>query len=588
MVNQQNKQYRDKRRMRTIYKIKNTENINLFDPIKTIFANRNVSPEDIEWYINPTKFEYDSSLLKNIDKGVSLLLSHIEKGNHIHIQIDKDCDGINSAAILYNYLTKTFKGINLTWSNHLADKKHGINPELVEPTVSLLLVPDAGSNDLTEQKILHDRGVDVLIIDHHESDKVTEHSVIINNQLDDYPNKWLSGAGMCLKFVEHIDKTIGKNNAKDFRDLSSWGMIGDAMKLSSKETKWLMTDGINNVKNEFLKEMIKENVDKDVELSPSIFSFKINPKLNSYLRMASVEELDDLFKAFIGHQEVTINPRLRKADKSETWARRLTRICNNMYAKQRKLKETLLEDLSAKIEREKLYENSFIVVEIEGEFEMNMSGYISSFLVNKYRKPTLVLRKDEKDGKFLVGSMRGYDSFLADTKGFLQGLNLFDVAEGHSQAAGLRISYDKFKKLDTMINEALTELDSEEVHIVDMVLPSTMLTKTFVSQIEKFSGVWGKGLENPMWAIENLEVNMNDAFIMGKNEDMIKMIFNGIEVIKFSGVDTLKDLKADGKTVVLNVVGKTGMNSWKGNLTPQFIIEDFEIVEVKEAVRFVF
>src|SRR5690606_22971498 len=102
------------------------------------------------------------------------------------------------------------------------------------------------------------------------------------------------------------------------------------------------------------------NVDQDVELTPSVFSYKINPKLSSYLRMATVEELDDLFKAFIGHQEITINNRLRKADKTETWARRITRICNNMYAKQRKLKEKLLEDLSAKIEREKLYENSFI------------------------------------------------------------------------------------------------------------------------------------------------------------------------------------------------------------------------------------
>lgn len=574
--------------MRTIYKIKNTENVNLFDPIKTIFANRNVSPEDIEWYINPTKFKYDSSLLKNIDKGVSLLLSHIENGNHIHIQIDKDLDGFTSSAILYNYLKRAYPTISLTWSNHLADKKHGINPELVTETVSLLIVPDAGSNDVDEHKILHDRGVDVLIIDHHESDKVAEHALIINNQLDDYPNKWLSGAGMVLKFIEHIDKAIGKNNAKDFRDLSAWGLIGDAMQLSSKETKWLMTDGINNVKNEFLKEMIKENVDKDVELSPSIFSYKINPKLNSYLRMASVEELDELFKAFIGHQEVTINPRLRKADKSETWARRLTRICNNMYAKQRKLKETLLEDLSAKIEREKLYENSFIVVEIEGEFEMNMSGYISSFLVNKYRKPTLVLRKDEKDDKFLVGSMRGYDSFLSDTKNFLQKLNLFDVAEGHAQASGLRISYDNFKRLDVQINNALADLDSEGAHLVDLVLPANMINVDFVSQVEKFSHVWGKGLEQPQFAAENIEVNLSDAYIMGKTEDMIKIMYAGVELVKFNGVEKLKDLKADGKTAVLNLVGKTGMNSWKGSLTPQFIIEDFEIVEVKDQVRFVF
>lgn len=133
-----------------------------------------------------------------------------------------------------------------------------------------------------------------------------------------------------------LDEKLGLNYANDYLDLVAFGMVGDAMQLSSKETKWLITKGLSNIKNEFLKEIIKENVDDGVELTPSALSFKCNPKINAYLRMASTEELDELFMALLGHQEVTENPRLRKADKSETWARRITRICNNMYAKQRK------------------------------------------------------------------------------------------------------------------------------------------------------------------------------------------------------------------------------------------------------------
>lgn len=74
----------------SIYLLKNKESVNLFDPIQTVFANRNIEKEDIAWYINPQPFEYDSSLLGNIQGGVNSLLSHIENGNHIHIQIDKD------------------------------------------------------------------------------------------------------------------------------------------------------------------------------------------------------------------------------------------------------------------------------------------------------------------------------------------------------------------------------------------------------------------------------------------------------------------------------------------------------------------
>jgi single-stranded-DNA-specific exonuclease len=497
-------------------------------------------------------------------------------------------DGFTSASELVLYLVKTFPSIKLTWSNHLPDKKHGVNPELIPVETNLFILPDGGSNDYEIYEDLNNKGIDILILDHHEADSYSEHALTINPQLDDYPNKWISGAGVVYKFIQQIDKTLGLSFAEDYADLSAWGMVGDAMQLAPKETKWLVSNGLSNIQNEFFNELIKENVDEGVEVTPNVLSFKVNPKVNAYLRMATTEELDDLFKAFIGHQEITFNARLRKADKSETWARRITRICNNMYQKQRKLKEKLLEELSAKIEREKLHENSFIVVEIEGDFEMNMSGYIASFLVTKYRKPTLVLRKDEKDEKFLVGSMRGYDTLMIDTKDFLQGLNLFDFVEGHQGASGIRIGYDNFKLLDNAINQALYELDTDESHVVDLILPASNINKPFIIEMEKFSGVWGKGLEVPMYAIEQLEVNLGDAELIGKEQNIIKFNVNSIEFIKFSDIGTLLDLKLDNKTATLNVVGKTGLNSWRGNVTPQFVIEAIEIVEVKDSARFVF
>ena len=36
----------------------------------------------------------------------------------------------------------------------------------------------------------------VLVIDHHEAEKYSEHACVINNQMCDYPTKSLSGAGV--------------------------------------------------------------------------------------------------------------------------------------------------------------------------------------------------------------------------------------------------------------------------------------------------------------------------------------------------------------------------------------------------------
>lgn len=571
-----------------MYKLINKQNIDVFQPINTIFSNRNIAPEDIEWYIKPTKFEHSPLLLKNIKEAAELLLSHVQKKSHIHVQIDKDLDGFTSSAILINYLKRVYPNVNITWSNHTPKKKHGIDIDLIPETVNLLIVPDAGSSEYEIHKRLVEKGIEVLVADHHECLSYSEHALVVNNQLDDYPNKWLSGAGVVYKFIQLLDEQLGFNHADNYLDLVAFGMVGDAMQLSSKETKWLVTKGLSNIKNEFLKEIIKENVDDGVEITPSILSFKCNPKINAYLRIASTEELDELFLALLGYQKITENPRLRKADKSETWARRITRICNNMYAKQRKLKEKLLIELSEKIEKNKLYENMFMILEIEGDFEMNMSGYVASSLVSKYKKPTLILRKSEDDENQLVGSMRGYDKLMVDTKDFLQGLDLFESVEGHQGASGLKINTKNFTLLDESINEALEHIDIDETIEVDLVFPGKSITKDFIMDMDKYSHIWGKGIESPTFAVTNLEFNLGDSIVMGKNQDMIKLSHNGVSYLKFNDAEELIKLKDGNKTAVLNVVGRTGVNNYRGNAEPQFIIEAFEILEVKDTARFVF
>jgi single-stranded-DNA-specific exonuclease len=53
----------------------------------------------------------------------------------------------------------------------------------------------------------------VLVIDHHEADRVSEHACIINNQLCDYPTKSLSGVGMVYKFCSYIDRLLNVDYA---------------------------------------------------------------------------------------------------------------------------------------------------------------------------------------------------------------------------------------------------------------------------------------------------------------------------------------------------------------------------------------
>lgn len=553
---------------------------NIFSPLDTIFSNRGISTEDMKWYLNPTPYEYDSSLLGNIDKGMFLLLDHIEKGSHIHIQIDGDMDGAFSFTILMNYLIETFPNIKITWSNHTDKKKHGIEVELIPPETKLLIIPDASSNEYEIHKQLYDKGIDILIADHHEAPHYSEHATVINNQLDDYPNKWLSGTSIIYKLVQHIDKHLGLNNSKKYRDLNALGLIGDGMDLSSKETYWLVKDGLANIENELIKELVKENVDKGVELTPTVIAFKINPKINSLIRTGTSQEKDEFTMALLGHQEITINNRLRREDKSETWARRMTRTCNNTYSRQRKLRDQILSELEAKIEEEKLYENHFIIVEIEGEFNMNMSGYVAMFLVNRHLKPVIVLRKNEKGE--LVGSLRGYDLFMRNTKDFLNSLKLFNFAEGHQGACGVGISPDNRLLLDEKISEALSHVEKEEAYLVDFEMNVRSMSDSFIEEMDAYDYLWGRGIEKPMYAITDISVSASDIQLIGKAQNVLKFNKGNVEYVQFSADPELVKLKDEGMDLILTIIGQTSINSWLGNKTSQVVIESVQVVEAKE------
>lgn len=571
-----------------IYQLKGANN--LFNVVEVLAENRGLSKEELEWHLSPTKVEHPASDLPNMEKGVNVLFDHIARSSSIFVVIDNDNDGLSSSSILVSYLRKVFNR-DFNFGLHV-NKKHGIEIDLIPEGTDLIIAPDSLSSEYEIYEELAKKGIELILLDHHECEKDSEFATIVNPKLPEsiYPNTEISGAGMVYKFIQEIDKRLSKNEADYYLDLVAFGMVGDAMKISNAETKWLITKGLSQINNEFLKELVKKNLDDETELTPTVLSFKLLPKINSLIRVGTQEDKMELFKAMCGHEEITTNPKLRRPNKEESYGERVARICNNTYAKQARMRDKIYEELKLQIAEKDLDKNRIIVLEVESEFPENFTGYIGSKIVGDYRKPVVVLREDTKKENegFRVGSLRGYDPLIEDGNAFLNTLGLFEYVSGHPNAAGVKIKFDNIKFLNEAINEALYELDVDESYMVDLIMNAKSLTKDFILDVSRYDKLWGKGLEQPLYAVEQLEVNLGDAQTIGKTENILKFATNGIEFIKFSDIESLLDLKLDNKTAILNVVGKTGLNSWKGNVTPQFVIEAVEIVEVKDSARFVF
>ena len=165
--------------------------------IEQVLLNRGI--QDVQHYLNTVDTDILSPLdLDNIQNGAKLLVSHIAQKSKVFVIIDSDCDGYCSSALLINYLNNLFPAFvqnNISYSPHTG-KQHGIILDMIPEDVKLVIAPDSASSDYEQHEELAKRGIDVLVLDHHEAPEVSQYACVINNQLCDYANKALCGAAI--------------------------------------------------------------------------------------------------------------------------------------------------------------------------------------------------------------------------------------------------------------------------------------------------------------------------------------------------------------------------------------------------------
>ena len=334
-------------------------------------------------------------------EGVVMLIKHIAANKPLFCQIDSDNDGYTAGALLLNYLYKlfpTYTKEKVIYRVH-DTKAHGVVLDTIPEGIELVIIPDAGSNQYEEHAVCAERGIQVLVLDHHEAEYESPHACIINNQLGNYPNKSLSGAGVVYKFCSYIDELLGVNYANEFLDLAAFGIIGDVMELRDFETKHIIDQGLNNVNNEFFKAMIdKQDFYLKGEVTPFGIAFYIVPYINAVIRVGTLEEKQVLFDAMLTFKGEELIPSTKRGCKgqNETRIAQACRICTNAKNKQTKIRDENLETIEQIINDNNLLDNKLLVIKLENfSADKNLTGLIANCLMGKYQRPVLLLNKVE-------------------------------------------------------------------------------------------------------------------------------------------------------------------------------------------------
>ena len=555
--------------------------------VETILLNRGISDPDT--YLNLDSSccnEYEN--LNNIEDAVKTFDYHFCNKHLISILVDCDPDGYTSAAAIYSYIKRLDEDYPIKYIIHGNNKAHGLGKmgkgdfDLPEDT-KLFIIPDAGSNDVQQLNELIASGIDCIVLDHHEiEDWVGEcNAIIVNNQAsENYTCKDFSGVGIVYEFLRALDDYYLYDYANEFLDLVAFGNISDVMSIKNYQTRYYIEQGMSNITNKFLKAL-----DKTQEFSTNgiinihNISWYWTPICNGMIRIGSYEDRDLLFRAFIETDEVLPYKKRNGDIVDEDIYTRAARLCKNAKSRQDKMRDDLCDSLKADVNPD----DKIIMLSAPDDVDPGIIGLAAMRLADWAGKACILLR--EYSPGVYGGSCRNFNnSPIKDLKALLDSTRLFNWNMGHANAFGTEIYEENLIDARDALNDALENIEYDDTIYCDFILNAEDIEADFILAIDQSKWIYGHGIEEPVVAVEGVRIALEDCFIMGANADSVSMMSSGLKYCKFKCKqnDDLLDF-ANGyiaNELVLNVVGKVGINEYKGTRTFQFIIDDYEIVSM--------
>lgn len=534
--------------------------------------------DDPDRFLSPTESDlHDPYLMKNIEDASNRIISAIGENQKIVVSYDPDADGITSVTAMRKYLSNYTDNVDFIYGQR--NDGHGINEmirvkSLDEETdkeriehnkensdkiryADLLILIDSSSNDVVACQFIKEKlQTDIIILDHHEIERENPYALLVNPQQDgcEYPNKHLSGAGVVFKLMEVMEDTLGQVDIWQYIDLVAVGMYSDMMRVDVLENRYLILQGMRNIKNTGLLRILKGGkVNTFNGITSDDIGFTVAPLINGVARLDDIKLAIDI---------------LMEDDDD---------VCKKIRLKMQKLNEKRKEMQKEIVERysELVDEEMKVIVVMDDESSKGFNGLVAQQLSDKYHRPVIVGRLH--NGK-LNGSFRSFNNFKF--KDFLNGFDGDIEVVGHPMAGGIvDFPEEQLENLYTYIKRHMPSLENTEpVLLYDFEIEASSVAE-YLPFIEKFNHLAGSGFPRIMTRVNG--VTVDERAIMGKNNDTVKVnTFDGMEMIKFRVNDQYAS--EIGTFDIVDAVGKISMNEFYNfktkvmKRTPQLMIEDYK------------
>ena len=485
----------------------------------------------------------------------------VRSGELIAVFGDFDVDGITSTCLLTEALRALGAHVR-PFIPHRFDEGYGLTCQALDRVLedcspSLVITVDNGIAARDEVGYLIERGIDIVVTDHHEpADLVPRQIPVTDPKIDaEGPSRELAGAGVALKLVQVLGERLGKPKLwRSFTEIAALGTVSDMMALTP-ENRALVADGIAHMRTTTRPGYVALAAVTRTDLSTitaDALSFSLIPRLNAAGRMADPTLALDLLLA-------------RDADE----AARLAASLEQINQERRAIEAELTEQAEALVQR--TYDGGrAIVVGGEGWHE-GVKGIVASRLVNRYHVPALLFSIED-------GVARGSGRSVGN-------VNLFEAVEkcsdllirfgGHAGAVGVTCAAENLDALRERLGAVLSELPDEDFEDRGEVAATVRLSELDIDTIRQIGMLEPFGQGNKVPLLAACGVTMCDRAVVGKTGDHMRFVATdgaaSVPAIMFRVPKIEELVNCDS---VVDIVFEAVAECWQGRVKPKLMVKD--------------
>jgi len=446
------------------------------------------------------------SLLHDGEKTAKRLARAIRNKEKITLIGDYDVDGVISTAIVVDFFRQIDAQITVIIPNRFRDG-YGVNATVLERVdADVILTVDNGITATEAADICLQRGIDLLITDHHTPPKELPKAYsIVDPKLStcQYPFKEICGAEVIWLVLALVKKELGiEVNMRNFVDLLAIAIIADIMPLVDIN-RTLVKDGLKALMTSSRPAsiIIRDFLNKK-QISSEDIAFMIAPRLNAAGRLEDAS----LALSFI------------TATSTQEAYKAFEKLCTlNDYRK----------EIEAKVTKEAIEmvneDDAVIVVAKEGWHE-GVVGIVASRLVEHFSKPAIVLSINDTIAKGSARSLGEVDIFelISKNKEYLTKFG------GHKMAAGLSLEEKNIASFKEAINKDAKQLPKEffvtKENILG-ILDAKAIGFELLELLEKYEP-YGEGNERPRFLAKEVPIEAVRTFGADNTHCRLKVRFH--------------------------------------------------------------